>query len=124
MMHGGLRREARGQCSGRRLQSGRVTVLIAHALVALPRSPAAHLPFFCQDDFWSETDEPGNHWQSLEADPELQNLVSALTAGPVGPADAIGRMNRTRLMQVGGTPAALQHTHDFLRRACCWWETL
>lgn len=55
------------------------------------------LPF--KDDFWSETQEPGNHYQATEADPELQTLVSSLLAGPVGPSDAIGWLNRTRVMQ-------------------------
>jgi hypothetical protein len=55
------------------------------------------LPF--KDDFWSEIDQPGNHWNAKEADPELQTLVSSLIAGPVGPADGIGMLNRTRVMQ-------------------------
>eukprot|EP01047_Picozoa_sp_COSAG01_P027782 COSAG01_NODE_1845_length_9070_cov_16.651806_1_plen_809_part_00 len=57
------------------------------------------LPF--KDDFWSTTFEPANHWgaAALEVDPELQTLVSALLAGPVGPADAIGSLNRSRVMR-------------------------
>ena len=58
------------------------------------------VPF--KDDFWSETTQPGNHWGTVaarEADPELQAVVSALTAGPVGPAGEIGYINRTRVMQ-------------------------
>eukprot|EP00656_Telonema_subtile_P016604 TRINITY_DN18788_c0_g1_i1.p1 TRINITY_DN18788_c0_g1~~TRINITY_DN18788_c0_g1_i1.p1 ORF type:complete len:827 (-),score=144.59 TRINITY_DN18788_c0_g1_i1:62-2542(-) len=55
------------------------------------------LPF--KDDFWSTSVEPGNHWGSIEADPELQAVVSALIGGPVGPADAIGLVNRTRVMR-------------------------
>ena len=55
------------------------------------------LPF--KDDFWDTMDQPGNHWAASEADPELQTLVSALIAGPVGPADGIGLLNRTRVMQ-------------------------
>ena len=30
------------------------------------------LPF--KDDFWSEADQPGNHWRSSEADAELQTV--------------------------------------------------
>eukprot|EP00041_Stephanoeca_diplocostata_P028325 m.800507 g.800507 ORF g.800507 m.800507 type:complete len:823 (-) comp23355_c0_seq15:151-2619(-) len=55
------------------------------------------LPF--KDDFWSETTEAGNKWKSQEADPELQTLVSALMAGPIGPSDRIGGMNISRVMQ-------------------------
>lgn len=38
-------------------------------------------------------------YKETEADPELQTLVSSLIGGPVGPSDAIGSMNRTRLLQ-------------------------
>ena len=55
------------------------------------------LPF--KDDFWSETLEPGNTWGAKEADPELQTLVSALSAGPVGPSDALHQVNVSRVMQ-------------------------
>jgi hypothetical protein len=37
------------------------------------------LPF--KDDFWSEMVEVGNTWGAKEADPELQTLVSSLSAG-------------------------------------------
>ena len=55
------------------------------------------LPF--KDDFWSESVEPGNTWGAKEADPELQTLVSSLSAGPVGPSDALQQVNVTRVMQ-------------------------
>lgn len=55
------------------------------------------IPF--KDDFWSELSEPGNAYKSTEADPELQTLVSALSGGPVGPADGMGDLNKTRVMQ-------------------------
>ena len=55
------------------------------------------LPF--KDTFWSSMFESGNHWGADEADPELQTLVSALTAGPIGPGDGIGLVDRARLMQ-------------------------
>jgi hypothetical protein len=67
------------------------------------------LPF--KDDFWSETDEPGNHWGGTEVDPELQTLVSSLIAGPVGPADAIGKLNRTRVMQACRADGTLLKPH-------------
>jgi len=67
------------------------------------------LPF--KDDFWSETQQPGNHWQAEEADPELQTLVSSLTGGPVGPADAIGRLNYTRVMQTCRADGVLLKPH-------------
>ena len=67
------------------------------------------LPF--KDDFWSETDEPGNHWGGTEVDPELQTLVSSLIAGPVGPADAIGKLNRTRVMQACRADRTLLKPH-------------
>lgn len=63
------------------------------------------IPF--KDDFWSETVEPGNTWKSTEADPELQTLVSALLGGPVGPADAIGSMNTTRILQTSQADGTL-----------------
>ena len=43
--------------------------------------------------------EPGNEWNASEADPELETLVSSLSAGPVGPADKVGLINVTRVMQ-------------------------
>ena len=56
------------------------------------------LPF--KDAFWTETDEPGNEWApASEADPELETVVSAVMAGPVGPSDALGLFNRTRIMR-------------------------
>jgi hypothetical protein len=55
------------------------------------------LPF--KDDFWSEMMEAGNTWGAKEADPELQTLVSSLSAGPVGPSDALQQVNVSRVMQ-------------------------
>jgi hypothetical protein len=52
------------------------------------------IPF--KDDFWSEMIEPGNEWNSSEADPELETLVSSLSAGPVGPADKLGLQVHTQ----------------------------
>jgi hypothetical protein len=40
------------------------------------------IPF--KDDFWSEMVEPGNEWGTNETDPELETIVSLLSAGPVG----------------------------------------
>eukprot|EP00051_Salpingoeca_urceolata_P007182 m.95352 g.95352 ORF g.95352 m.95352 type:complete len:789 (-) comp15151_c0_seq3:34-2400(-) len=56
------------------------------------------IPF--KDDFWSESIEPGSKWPgTIEKNPELQTLVSALLAGPVGPSDAVDKINATRIMQ-------------------------
>lgn len=57
------------------------------------------LPY--KDPFWSEVDESGNPWGggARELDPELQALVSALTAGPVGVGDGVDYINVTRVMQ-------------------------
>ena len=43
--------------------------------------------------------EPGNEWNSSEADPELQTLVSSLSSGPLGPSDKIGLVNVSRVLQ-------------------------
>ena len=54
-----------------------------------------------------------------EVDPELQTLVSSLIAGPVGPADAIGKLNRTRVMQACRADGTL-HPRYPLAPAVAW----
>eukprot|EP01114_Cavostelium_apophysatum_P013570 TRINITY_DN3316_c0_g1_i2.p1 TRINITY_DN3316_c0_g1~~TRINITY_DN3316_c0_g1_i2.p1 ORF type:complete len:780 (-),score=163.41 TRINITY_DN3316_c0_g1_i2:73-2412(-) len=55
------------------------------------------LPF--KDDFWSVSDQPGNPYDQSEPNPELQALVSILSAGLVGPSDKVGYSNFTLVMQ-------------------------
>ena len=45
--------------------------------------------------------QPGNSWsdQCIEPDPELNLLISVLSAGPVASSDKRGLANATRLMQ-------------------------
>jgi len=67
------------------------------------------LPF--KDDFWSESDNYANPWNSREADPELQTVVSSLIAGPVGPADGLGNLNKTRIMRTCRQDGTLLKPH-------------
>ena len=54
-----------------------------------------------KDTFWTTTEEPGTHYgpQTREPNTELETLVSALSAGPVGPGDAIGLTDKPLLMK-------------------------
>jgi len=63
--------------------------LIAHALGMVP----------FKDVFWTTKVQPGNPYNATEPNPELQTLVSILSAGLVGFGDKIGYVNRTLIMQ-------------------------
>eukprot|EP01113_Clastostelium_recurvatum_P038251 TRINITY_DN569_c0_g1_i3.p1 TRINITY_DN569_c0_g1~~TRINITY_DN569_c0_g1_i3.p1 ORF type:complete len:418 (-),score=101.55 TRINITY_DN569_c0_g1_i3:227-1480(-) len=57
-----------------------------------------------KDDFWTTESQPncynmdGRGTHCTEPNTILQTLSAALTAGPVGPSDMIGKMNRTLIM--------------------------
>ncbi|MBV9850127.1 MAG: hypothetical protein JO250_10680 [Armatimonadetes bacterium] len=55
-----------------------------------------------KDTFWTTADEPGSPYgpKAREPNAELETLASALSAGPVGPGDAIGQTNVSLLMKV------------------------
>jgi hypothetical protein len=54
-----------------------------------------------KDDFWSTPVQPGNPWgeSCVEFNPELMALVSTLSTGPVGPADKVGLVNASLVLQ-------------------------
>eukprot|EP01137_Pigoraptor_chileana_P030725 Opistho-2@17610 len=54
-----------------------------------------------KDDFWSSRNETGCRYPlgCLEPNPLLNALVSALSAGPVGPSDKIGLIDKTLVMR-------------------------
>ncbi len=54
------------------------------------------MPF--KDTFYTTAVQPGSRKDKWEPTPELQVLVAALSAGPVGPGDRIGYHNKTRIM--------------------------
>lgn len=51
-----------------------------------------------KDNFWSTSSQPGNTYHKREPNPELQAIVSVLSAGPVALSDKIGLTNRTIAM--------------------------
>lgn len=55
-----------------------------------------------KDTFWTTAQEPGSPYgdKAREPNPELETLVSALSAGPIGPGDGIGLTNTALLMKV------------------------
>lgn len=55
------------------------------------------LPF--KDNFWTSPDQPGNPYHGKEPNPDMQALVSTLSAGPVALSDRIGYTNATVVMQ-------------------------
>jgi len=53
-----------------------------------------------KDDFWSTGSQTGCKYPScVEPNPELETLVAALSAGPVGPSDAVGKINKDLVMK-------------------------
>lgn len=67
------------------------TALLAHALGLSP----------FKDVFWSSVAEPGSIYNdsSRETKPNLEAAISSLSAGPVGPGDKIGLMDRGLIMR-------------------------
>jgi len=56
------------------------------------------VPF--KDDFWTTSNQPGCKYSlCVEYSPVLETLVAALSAGPVGPSDQIGKMNKELVMR-------------------------
>eukprot|EP01113_Clastostelium_recurvatum_P009751 TRINITY_DN1473_c0_g1_i3.p1 TRINITY_DN1473_c0_g1~~TRINITY_DN1473_c0_g1_i3.p1 ORF type:complete len:308 (-),score=82.29 TRINITY_DN1473_c0_g1_i3:96-1019(-) len=55
------------------------------------------VPF--KDDFWTTSPQPGCNFAScIEPNVYLETLVAVLTAGPIGPSDAVGHMDRDLVM--------------------------
>jgi len=54
-----------------------------------------------KDNFWSTQKQSANPWgpSCQEYNPELMAVVSTLSTGPVGPADKIGLLNASLVMQ-------------------------
>jgi hypothetical protein len=53
-----------------------------------------------KDDFWTTSNQTGCRYSlCIEYTPVLETLVAALSAGPVGPADKIGAMNKDLVMR-------------------------
>jgi hypothetical protein len=53
-----------------------------------------------KDDFWTTSDQPGCKYSSCtEPNPVMQTLVAALSAGPVGPSDSIGKLDVDLIMK-------------------------
>jgi len=53
-----------------------------------------------KDDFWTTQDQPGCRYNPcVEPNPVLETLAAALTAGPIGPSDSIGKLNIDLIMK-------------------------
>ncbi|XP_070576646.1 uncharacterized protein [Ptychodera flava] len=52
-----------------------------------------------KDTHWTSQSQPGDPYHSTEPYVELQNVVSLLSTGPVGPGDKIGYMNKSLIMR-------------------------
>lgn len=54
-----------------------------------------------KDVYWSTENQPGNRYGSKASEPypELNSAISTLSAGPVGPGDKIGLMNKNIIMR-------------------------
>jgi hypothetical protein len=54
-----------------------------------------------KDDFWTTTDQPGSPYKDKPTEPNviLETIVSSLSAGPVGPSDAVGKENVDLIMR-------------------------
>jgi hypothetical protein len=62
-----------------------------------------------KDTFWTTADEPGSHYGPSTREPnfELETLVAALSAGPIGPGDKIGLTDVPLLMKTCRTDGLL-----------------